>query len=67
MKRAVAEARYAGSAEASSRRWCLPAICSAFAENDIDLRWLAARLTENYAQCWTYSVDGLVALPRRCS
>jgi menaquinone-specific isochorismate synthase len=32
----------------------------AFSENDIDLRWLAARLTENYAQCWTYSVDGLV-------
>ena len=32
----------------------------AFSENDIDPRWLAARLTENYAQCWTYSVDGLV-------
>jgi menaquinone-specific isochorismate synthase len=32
----------------------------AFAENDIDLRWIAARLAENYAQCWTYSVDGLV-------
>jgi menaquinone-specific isochorismate synthase len=32
----------------------------AFAENDIDLRWIAARLTENYGQCWTYSVDGLV-------
>jgi menaquinone-specific isochorismate synthase len=32
----------------------------AFAENDIDLRWVAARLAENYAQCWTYSVDGLV-------
>ena len=32
----------------------------AFAENDIDLRWVASRLAENYAQCWTYSVDGLV-------
>jgi len=32
----------------------------AFAENDIDLRWVAGRLAENYAQCWTYSVDGLV-------
>ena len=32
----------------------------AFAENDIDLRWIAARLAEDYAQCWTYSVDGLV-------
>jgi menaquinone-specific isochorismate synthase len=32
----------------------------AFAENDIDLRWVAARLAENYAQCWTYLVDGLV-------
>ena len=32
----------------------------AFSENDIDLRWVAARLAENYAQCWTYSVDGLV-------
>jgi menaquinone-specific isochorismate synthase len=32
----------------------------AFAENEIDLRWVAARLAENYAQCWTYSVDGLV-------
>jgi menaquinone-specific isochorismate synthase len=32
----------------------------AFAENDLDLRWIAARLAENYAQCWTYSVDGLV-------
>jgi menaquinone-specific isochorismate synthase len=32
----------------------------AFAENDIDLRWIAARLAENYAQCWTYSVDGLI-------
>ena len=32
----------------------------AFAENDIDLRWIATRLAENYAQCWTYSVDGLV-------
>jgi menaquinone-specific isochorismate synthase len=32
----------------------------AFAENEIDLRWIAARLAENYAQCWTYSVDGLV-------
>ena len=32
----------------------------AFAENDIDLRWIAARLAENYAQCWTYVVDGLV-------
>jgi menaquinone-specific isochorismate synthase len=32
----------------------------AFAENDIDLRWVASRLAENYSQCWTYSVDGLV-------
>jgi menaquinone-specific isochorismate synthase len=32
----------------------------AFADNDIDLRWLAARLAENYSQCWTYLVDGLV-------
>jgi menaquinone-specific isochorismate synthase len=32
----------------------------AFAENDIDVRWIAARLAANYAQCWTYSVDGLV-------
>jgi menaquinone-specific isochorismate synthase len=32
----------------------------AFAENEIDLRWVAERLAENYAQCWTYSVDGLV-------
>ena len=32
----------------------------AFAENDIDLRWIAGRLAEDYAQCWTYSVDGLV-------
>ena len=32
----------------------------ALAENDIDLRWVAARLAENYAQCWTYLVDGLV-------
>jgi menaquinone-specific isochorismate synthase len=32
----------------------------AFAENDIDLRWIAARLAENYPQCWTYVVDGLV-------
>jgi menaquinone-specific isochorismate synthase len=32
----------------------------AFAENDIDLRWIAARLAENYAQCWTYLIDGLV-------
>jgi menaquinone-specific isochorismate synthase len=32
----------------------------AFADNDIDLRWVAARLAENYSQCWTYLVDGLV-------
>ena len=32
----------------------------AMSDNDIDPRWLAARLTENYAQCWTYAVDGLI-------
>ena len=29
-------------------------------ENDIDLRWIAAQLAENYAQCRTHVVDGLV-------
>ena len=32
----------------------------ALADNDIDLRWLAARLAAAYPQCWTYLVDGLV-------
>ncbi len=32
----------------------------AFAENDIDPRWLVDRLAERYPQCWTYLVDGLV-------
>jgi menaquinone-specific isochorismate synthase len=32
----------------------------AFAENEIDLRWIAVQLAMNYSQCWTYSVDGLV-------
>jgi menaquinone-specific isochorismate synthase len=30
------------------------------ADNDLDLRWLAARLATGYPQCWTYLVDGLV-------
>ncbi len=29
-------------------------------ENDIDTRWLLARLAERYPGCWTFSVDGLV-------
>ncbi len=32
----------------------------ATADNDIDPRWLAARLAEGYPRCWTYLVDGLV-------
>ncbi len=32
----------------------------ATAEEDLDPRWLASRLTERYGQCWTYIVDGLV-------
>ena len=32
----------------------------AIAENDIDPRWLVARLAERYGRCWTYQVDGLV-------
>ncbi|HET9873021.1 MAG TPA: isochorismate synthase [Propionibacteriaceae bacterium] len=32
----------------------------AFADNDIDLRWLAVRLAEQYSRCWTFLVDGLV-------
>ena len=32
----------------------------AIAENDIDPRWLLARLAERYGRCWTYQVDGLV-------
>ncbi len=30
------------------------------AEEDLDPRWLVRRLSEEYAQCWTYAVDGLV-------
>ncbi len=32
----------------------------AFADNDIDPRWLVGRLIAQYPQCWTYLVDGLV-------
>ncbi len=32
----------------------------AFAENEIDPRWLVGRLAARYPQCWTYLVDGLV-------
>jgi menaquinone-specific isochorismate synthase len=32
----------------------------AFAENDIDPRWLATFLAGRYARCWTYAVDGLI-------
>jgi len=32
----------------------------AFADNDIDPRWLVAKLTGQYRRCWTYLVDGLV-------
>ena len=32
----------------------------AFSTEDIDPRWLAARLADAYAGCWTYLVDGLV-------
>jgi menaquinone-specific isochorismate synthase len=32
----------------------------AFAENDIDPRWLATSLADRYARCWTYVVDGLI-------
>jgi menaquinone-specific isochorismate synthase len=32
----------------------------AFADNDIDPRWLAARLAGQYDRCWTFLVDGLV-------
>ena len=30
------------------------------AANDIDPRWLAARLATDYTRCWTYLIDGLV-------
>jgi menaquinone-specific isochorismate synthase len=30
------------------------------AVNDIDPRWLAARLAKDYTRCWTYLIDGLV-------
>lgn len=30
------------------------------ADNDIDPRWLAARLARDYTRCWTYLIDGLV-------
>ncbi|HEY5821325.1 MAG TPA: isochorismate synthase [Propionibacteriaceae bacterium] len=32
----------------------------AVADEEIDPRWLAARLAETYRRCWTYVVDGLV-------
>jgi len=32
----------------------------AFAENDIDPRWLATFLAGRYGRCWTYAVDGLI-------
>ncbi len=32
----------------------------AAAENEIDPRWLTARLAERYGRCWTYQIDGLV-------
>ena len=32
----------------------------ATAEEEIDPRWLVARLAEDYPSCWTYLVDGLV-------
>ena len=32
----------------------------ASADSEIDVRWLAQRLSQEYAQCWTYVVDGLV-------
>ena len=37
-----------------------------FAENDIDLRWIAAQLAENYANADVHVVDGLVGLHPRC-
>nr|WP_091417805.1 isochorismate synthase [Friedmanniella luteola] len=32
----------------------------ATADDEIDPRWLVARLADRYASCWTYLVDGLV-------
>jgi len=32
----------------------------AFSEDDIDLRWIVARLATDYRRCWTYLIDGLV-------
>ncbi|CAA9376525.1 MAG: Isochorismate synthase @ Menaquinone-specific isochorismate synthase [uncultured Propionibacteriaceae bacterium] len=32
----------------------------AFADSDIDPRWLVARLADQYSRCWTFLVDGLV-------
>ena len=32
----------------------------ATAENEIDPRWLVARLAERYGRCWIYQIDGLV-------
>jgi menaquinone-specific isochorismate synthase len=32
----------------------------AFADEDIDPRWLVGRLAEDYSRCWTYLIDGLV-------
>jgi menaquinone-specific isochorismate synthase len=32
----------------------------AFAENDLDPRWLAAALAGRYARCWTYAIDGFI-------
>ncbi|MET1007627.1 MAG: isochorismate synthase [Propionibacteriaceae bacterium] len=32
----------------------------AFADDDIDPRWLVSRLAADYSRCWTYLIDGLV-------
>ena len=32
----------------------------AFADNEIDPRWLAAALAARYTRCWTYSIDGFI-------
>ncbi|MGL5830080.1 MAG: isochorismate synthase [Angustibacter sp.] len=33
---------------------------TAHTENEVDARWLLARLAEQYPQCWSFSVAGLV-------
>ena len=50
----------AGSAGATSARWCWPAMWSPRPTNDLDPRWLVGRLAAAYPQCWTFLVDGLV-------